>query len=139
MSKSFKNLAFLVIFVASNSLLVLAQSSNGSISGTITDESQAVLPNAAVRVTNTETGLTRTFQTTDDGRFKFVSLPIGSYQVTVEAPNFAKFVQSGIKLLVNQDAVVDVTLKTGGVQETVYSYGKCFAAQYDDGGSQHAL
>ncbi|CAN5328765.1 carboxypeptidase regulatory-like domain-containing protein [soil metagenome] len=119
MSKSFKNLAFLVIFVASNSLLVLAQSSNGSISGTITDESQAVLPNAAVTVTNTETGLTRTFQTTDDGRFKFVNLPIGSYQVTVESPNFAKFVQSGIKLLVNQDAVVDVTLKTGGVQETV--------------------
>lgn len=119
MNKSFQLLPLLMIFVLSGSIVVYTQSTTGSISGIITDESQALLPNATVTVFNTDTGLSRTSQTTNEGRFKFVNLPVGSYQVTVEAPNFAKFTQSGIKLLVNQDAIVDVTLKTGGVQEMV--------------------
>ena len=119
MSKRFNCMVFLMVFAVCCSMSVTAQTSTGSISGIVTDESQALLPNAAVTVNNTDTGLTRTIQTTDDGRYKFVNLPIGSYQVTIEAPNFAKYVQTGIKLLVNQDAVVDVTLKAGGVQETV--------------------
>ncbi|MDQ3181349.1 MAG: carboxypeptidase regulatory-like domain-containing protein, partial [Acidobacteriota bacterium] len=79
----------------------------------------ALIPNATVTVNNTDTGLTRTVQTGGDGRYNFVNLPIGSYQVTVEAANFSKFVQTGIKLLVNQNAVVDVALRAGGVQEVV--------------------
>ena len=119
MNKRFQILLLLVFLVLISATVVYTQSSTGSISGTVADESQAVLPNAAVTVNNTETGLSRTAQTTEDGRFKFVNLPVGSYQVTVEAPNFAKYVQTGIKLLVNQDAVIDVALKTGGLQETV--------------------
>lgn len=119
MSRRFHNLAFLVIFFISSSLSGIAQSSTGSISGTVTDESQALLPNAAVTINNTDTGFSRIIQTTGDGRYKFVNLPIGSYQLTIEAPNFAKYVQTGIKLVVNQDAEINVALKTGGVQETV--------------------
>ncbi len=119
MKTKLKVLAFLLIFLMGSSMTGYGQSSNGSISGTITDESQALLPSATVTVNNTDTGLSRTVQTSSDGRYKFINLPIGSYQLTVEATNFTKFVQNGIRLVVNQDAVIDVALKTGGVQEVV--------------------
>lgn len=101
------------------SLAVSAQSSTASISGIVTDPAQAVIANASVTVKNTGTGLTRTLQTDSEGRYRFTNLPIGGYEVTVEAPNFGKFVQTGITLVVNQDAVINVGLKTGDVQETV--------------------
>ena len=119
MKEKLRLLSLLVIFLIVCSGVAYTQTTTGSISGIVTDENQALLPNASVTVTNTEKGLTRTIQTSNDGHYKFVNLPIGLYQLTVEAPNFAKHVQSGIKLLVNQDAVVNVALKTGEVLETV--------------------
>lgn len=99
--------------------VVFAQTTTGIISGTVLDEKQAVVPNATVTVKNVDTSFTRNVQTNEEGRFRFVNLPTGPYQVTVEAPNFAKFVQTGIVLVVNQEAVIEATLKAGGVAETV--------------------
>lgn len=99
--------------------MLSAQSTTASISGTVSDEQQAVVPSASVTVRNTDTGLSRTNQTDSEGRFNFVNLPIGAYEVTVEAANFSKYVQTGVRLVVNQNAVIDVPLKTGGIQETV--------------------
>ncbi len=98
---------------------LFAQSTTASISGTVVDEQQSVIPNATVTVRNTSTGFTRTIQTGGEGRYQLVNLPIGAYEVTVEAPNFGRFVQTGITLVVNQNAVVDAALKAGDVQETV--------------------
>ncbi|MCY7345690.1 MAG: TonB-dependent receptor [Pyrinomonadaceae bacterium] len=96
-----------------------AQTTTASISGTVTDEKQAVVPAASVTARNTNTGLSRNIQTDGEGRYNFVNLPIGAYEVSVEAANFSKYVQTGITLLVNQNAIVDVGLKAGGVQEIV--------------------
>lgn len=98
---------------------VLAQSTTGSISGTVSDEKQAIIAGASVTVRNVDTGISRTAQTDGEGRFRFVNLPVGAYQVTIEAANFSKYVQTGITLVVNQDAVIEATLKAGNVQETV--------------------
>jgi hypothetical protein len=95
------------------------QSNTGSISGTITDEAQAVVTGATVTIRNTDTGLTRRVITGDDGRFSFVDIPIGSYEVTVTATSFAKHIQTGIGLLVNQNAVIGIALRAGGVEEVV--------------------
>ncbi len=65
------------------------QSSSGSISGTVTDEAQAVVAGANVMIRNIDVGLTRSAVTGSDGRFNFVDIPIGSYEVTVTAANFA--------------------------------------------------
>src|SRR5688572_11342832 len=118
MNRSLKVL-FISLLMLSSFGLALAQSSTGSISGVVTDERQSVLPGATVTVKNVDTGFTRTATSDGEGRYKFVNLPIGSYEVTVEAANFAKYLQTGIKLEVNQDAVVDTTLKAGGVAEVV--------------------
>jgi outer membrane receptor protein involved in Fe transport len=105
-----------LLFLSSS---VFAQTSTASISGVVVDEKESVIPNATVTVRNTETGFTRTIQTDGEGRYQFINLPTGAYEVTVEAASFSKYVQSGITLAVNQNGVVDVGLKAGGVQEVV--------------------
>src|SRR5688572_18962000 len=97
----------------------LAQSSTGSLSVTAMDEKQSVIPGANVTIRNVDTGFARNGTADNEGRVKFVNLPIGAYEVTVESAGFAKYVQTGITLTVNQDAVVEAMMKAGGVAEVV--------------------
>jgi carboxypeptidase family protein len=96
----------------------LAQTT-GTISGIVADESRAVLPNVRVTARNVNTNTNRIAVTDREGRYRFQNLPIGNYEVTVEAPGFAKYVRSGIELLLNQDAVVEVLMKPPTVNEIV--------------------
>lgn len=107
----------LLIFISFG--VTFAQSSTGSISGTVSDQKEAVIAGATVTVRNIDTGFSRTATVDSSGRYNFVNLPIGSYEVSVESPNFAKYVQTGIVLVVNQNAVVNATLQAGGVAEVV--------------------
>src|SRR4030095_13257040 len=96
----------------------LAQTT-GSISGEVRDEKQAVVTGATVTVRNVKTNDNRTAQTDGEGRYRFTGMPVGDYEVSVESSGFAKYVQSGIKLELNQPATVDVVVKAGGVAEVV--------------------
>ncbi|MFN2453120.1 MAG: TonB-dependent receptor domain-containing protein [Pyrinomonadaceae bacterium] len=100
---------------------VLAQSQalNGQIEGTVTDASGAVVPNAALTIVNIETGSTRTVNTDEAGVYRAPLLPLGTYRVTVEAPNFKKLVREGITLTTGQTATIALTLEAGGVSEVV--------------------
>ncbi|HSI89108.1 MAG TPA: carboxypeptidase regulatory-like domain-containing protein, partial [Pyrinomonadaceae bacterium] len=112
---------FVVLNVALLALVsvTLGQTSTGTISGTVTDENQAAVPGATVTVRNTETGGSRTATTGSDGRFSFTSMPIGAYEVSVEAATFARYLQTGIQLLVNQNAVINPNLRVGSLEEVV--------------------
>jgi hypothetical protein len=111
---------FLVVLVLLLGVAVCASAqTTGTISGIVQDEKEAALPNATVTARNVETNISRTSQTNEEGRYNFVNLPVGRYEVTVEAPSFSKYVQTGITLLLNQPAVIDVTMKLGGVSEIV--------------------
>ena len=91
----------------------------GTISGTVEDEKGAAISGATVTVRHIETNVSRQLQTDGEGRYRFENIPIGSYELTVESTNFAKHVQRGIELLVNQTAAINVNLKPGGPQEVV--------------------
>src|SRR5258708_35247511 len=71
-----------------------AQTFRGTILGTVTDPSGAVLPGAKVTVKNTGTGLERTTETSADGSYALPELPIGTYSVTVVLNGFQSFVAS---------------------------------------------
>lgn len=118
MNKATRLLLLLVALLTFLSSPLLAQTT-GSISGEVKDEKQAIVTNATVTVRNVKTNETRTLQTDVDGRYRFTGMPVGDYEVTVESTGFAKYVQSGITLDLNQPATVDVTLKPGGVAEVV--------------------
>ena len=96
-----------------------AQSSTGSISGVVTDQNQAVIPAATITIRNTATGFTRSTTTNSEGRYRFTDLPLGAYEVIVEASTFSKYIQTGIRLLVNQNAIVSPSLTPAVVNEVV--------------------
>ncbi len=111
-------LMLLTVLLACLSCPVLAQNS-GSIAGEVRDEKQAVITGATVTVRNISTNESRNAQTNADGRYHFAGVPVGAYEISVESTGFAKYMQSGITLALNQAAVVDVTMKPGAVQEVV--------------------
>ncbi|HEY6464519.1 MAG TPA: carboxypeptidase-like regulatory domain-containing protein, partial [Candidatus Acidoferrales bacterium] len=89
-----------------------------SISGAVTDPQNAVVTGAAVDVKNTDTGATRSAVTDDAGRFRVASIPVGNYEVDVRKDGFEESVQSGIHLVLGQDANASVALRLGSVSET---------------------
>ena len=96
-----------------------AQAVKGTLLGTITDSSTAVVPNAKVVITEVNTGLGRESATNASGIYVFSNLDPGSYRVTVEQPGFRKAVREGVDVLVNTTVRIDLTLEPGQVSETV--------------------
>jgi outer membrane receptor protein involved in Fe transport len=92
--------------------------STAAIVGVVRD-SGGVLPGAMVTVRNVDTGLTRTVPTGGDGAFRFPALPVGPYEIRAELSGFRTLVRSGVRLQVGQEAVVDMVLELGSIQETV--------------------
>src|SRR5436309_6118478 len=99
--------------------LAQAQTVNGAFHGTVIDSTGAVVPGAAVEVTNLATGLTRNASANQAGFYTITQLPPGQYSVTVSKTGFAKVLQSRVELLVNQDVEADYTLNVGAVTQHV--------------------
>ncbi|HUJ21107.1 MAG TPA: carboxypeptidase regulatory-like domain-containing protein [Bryobacteraceae bacterium] len=96
---------------------LMATSRTGSITGTLTDPSGALVQKALVTVVNQETNAVRQTQTNDDGDFTVALLPPGHYQVTVEKQGFRRSVHNDVSLDVDQTARVDFILQVGVLTE----------------------
>jgi hypothetical protein len=96
-----------------------AQADTGSIQGTIKDQTGAVIPKAQVTLKNEGTNLAITMTAGGDGSYIFSPVKIGTYEVSAEAPGFARAVQSHVTLELQQQLVVDLILKPGTVTQTV--------------------
>jgi len=101
------------------SCLVIAQGSSATISGIVRDATGGVVPGVTVSAKHTESGLTRTVDTTENGGYRMPSLPVGPYEMTAEKSGFKQGIRKGINLSVAQEAVVDLTLDVGAVAEQV--------------------
>ena len=113
-------LACFVLGVAS----LAAQTFRGTVLGTITDPSGAVVSGATVAVRNVNTGQERTTQTSADGSYSVPELPIGSYTVTVTQSGFQTSVTKGVVVDVASERRVDVVLQAGQVSQTVEVSGE---------------
>jgi len=96
-----------------------AQVTTGTISGTVTGDKGAVVPQASVHVRHTETGTVRTVTTDARGWYRATALAVGPYQIRVEASGLAPEVRRGIHLTVGQEAVVDFTLEAGSKDQEI--------------------
>src|ERR1700719_4751415 len=113
------------------SLSSLSQQTLGSINGTVTDSSGAVVQNAVVKVHNLGTGLEQTASTKSDGSFSIVDLPIGTHSVTFSRDGFKTEVHSQILLQGNRTATINVSLQPGAVSATVTVSGTPLLNQVD--------
>jgi len=96
-----------------------AQQDTGTISGLVNDQSGAVVPGARVKLQNVGTGYTQNSPTNQEGRYVFTPLPIGMYEITVEANGFKTEIRSNLQLQIQQRLEVDFTLQLGETTQTI--------------------
>ena len=114
------------IFVLSTFLLALAVTAfaqEAALTGTISDQTGAVLPGVTVTAVNEQTG--NTFPTVTDGRGAYrIPARVGQYTITAELQGFNNVVRSGVSLLVGQTATVNMQMSPSALQETVTVTGE---------------
>lgn len=93
--------------------------SSGDIKGTVTDPKGAVLPNAAVAVVGTETGLRRTAVTDDAGQYRVTNLPPATYDVSAELHGFDTALRKGVTVTIGETVLADFQLNVSGVAGVV--------------------
>src|SRR2546425_6102251 len=98
---------------------VFAQSDRGTVTGTISDATRAVIPGASVVATNNETSARYETISTETGNYTLAQLPAGVYQISVELPGFKRYVRQGINVLVAQALRIDVSLEVGAATDEV--------------------
>src|SRR5688572_5769354 len=97
----------------------VSQTITGSITGTVSDQSGAVVPNVKVTATNVATNISNSTATNDSGIYNLTFLPVGEYRVNTEASGFKAVALGPFRLEVNQTARVDVQLQVGQTTETI--------------------
>ena len=115
MTRRNRALAFLILFASTSSLA----SVTGSIGGTISDATGAVVPGATVTAISNETGIQRVVVTDQNGFYSFLALPVGTYAISVRKNGFKEYQQTGVAIDANSAVRVDVRLQVGAIQEEV--------------------
>jgi hypothetical protein len=92
---------------------------NATITGTITDASGAVIPNASVTLTNPATGQTRETVSNSAGAYRFANVGVGTYSLNVTAQGFQKYTKTGVVVNVAQTVEADAALAVGSQAQTV--------------------
>jgi hypothetical protein len=107
-----------LLLLAMVALPAWPQSSNGSVRGTVHDPTSAVIPNAAVLLTNTQTGVELKTSTNESGLYVFPSVVPGSYKVQAEFAGMNPF-EAAVTVQTQQSTTVDITLQVSGTQTVV--------------------
>src|SRR5690349_5098629 len=118
---------FLCVFLLS--LRAHAQVAGATLSGTVTDPTGAVVPNAKISVRNTATNVTRDLTADSAGFYTSPNLLPGTYEITVSASGFATQVRSGVVLEVGAQQVLNLALTVGATTQKVEVTGEAPAVE----------
>ncbi len=129
---STKVIAGFVFFAA----LAFGQFETSEVLGTVRDVSQNAVANAAVTLTNQDTGIAAKTTTDGSGNYDFFNVKVGRYTVTVEMAGFSKFSSADVAVNVNARQRVDAVLQVGVVTETVNVTGQASIVETDT--SEHS-
>jgi hypothetical protein len=108
----------LAVFLFLSSAVIWAQGTS-QIQGVVKDSTGAVIGGAEVKATQTDTGVSRTVISSEDGVYFLPNLPVGPYRIEASKPGFSTYVQSGIVLQVATNQTIDLALKVGEVAQEV--------------------
>ena len=114
-----KNLVCSAVLVLLAAASAMAQSDRGGITGTVTDPANAVIPGAKLVLRNVDTGAVTQAETTPSGNFTLSSLPVGTYDLTVQAAGFKTAVQTKLAVQIDQTLRLNLKLQVGETTESV--------------------
>jgi hypothetical protein len=117
----------------------LAQVLYGTLTGTITDKSGAVVPNVNVTLTNQDTGQVRTTSSNGQGDYLVSNLLQGTYTISLQQAGFAGFTQKNVNIEVNRQARIDIVLQPGGTTQVVTVTGTTPILQTETAEVNHEL
>src|SRR5271157_3492551 len=115
MSRAMSGLMLLALLAG---LAAFAQAPTGIITGTITDESGAVIPNANITITNKDTSFARTVTANGDGLFNDPALPAGLYEVRAEVSGFKTLIREAT-VVIGSTTTVNIQMQLGGTKDIV--------------------
>ena len=118
---------FLVIGLFALFSAVAFAQDTATLTGTIRDNTSAVIPNASVTLKNSATGIVHELKTNSSGEYVAAALPPGQYNLSVSVPGFRKYQADGVILRVAQNARIDVTMRVGNSHEEVTVHGEGLA------------
>ena len=127
------------VFACLASLTVLAQSSNATLNGLVTDPNGAVVAGAELVLTNAATTYEAKFTSNDRGEFSFRNLTPGTYDLKVSKAGFQSAVQKGIILTINSIGRVEVVLKVGAAEDTVTIVGDTSLINFENATQQGGI
>src|SRR4051794_22356114 len=96
-----------------------SQASTGQIAGSVRDAVGALVPNAAVSISNPQTGFSATMASGAEGLFQVPLLPAGNYVVKASAPGFAEAIANDVAVEVGRTATLNIRLQVGKVEQTI--------------------
>src|SRR5881296_1680664 len=108
-----------IVFVLLFSPAVLAQTDRGTLTGTVSDTTGAVIPGVPIEAKNIQTGATYQAGSSETGNYTLAQLPAGTYELSATLPGFKKFVRAGVIVSVATVLRIDVTLEVGATGESV--------------------
>jgi hypothetical protein len=130
--QGYRNLfCFLALAMAILGLVFAGQTSaqviSGDLVGTIFDKSGAVVPNASVEAVNADTGVKYTTEASASGEYRFSNLPVGTYNVSAWANNFAKTTVDAFRIELNKNSTLSITLEVKGAVTSIEVSGAAVA------------
>ena len=123
MSTKTSNLFIFALVIVFLGVTSVAAQNVASISGRVTDPTDAVLPGAEVELENVETGATRVVVSNDEGLYQARNLTLGTYRVSAALPGFQTVIRSGIMLTIGREAIINLQLPVGEISEQVQVTG----------------
>ena len=109
----FTQATLLVVFASLFSVLSFAQSTSGNVTGTVYDQTGAIVPGATATAKNQATGVESTATATSAGTYRIENLPVGAYTITVNASGFSKVELANVNVSLNQTVTANATLQIG--------------------------
>src|SRR5206468_10780264 len=97
----------------------IAQATNATLGGTVSDATGALIPGVSITATNTATGIVNTVLTNEAGAYQFASLQTGTYKVSAELSGFRTQTYNDVALGISQQVRLNFTLQVGSVAQTV--------------------
>src|SRR5438445_6162369 len=112
--------AFLfIVCLATFPVTAFTQTDRGTLTGTVSDPSGAVIPGVSIEAKNIQTGAVYQAGSSETGNYTLAQLPAGTYELSALLPGFKKFVRTGVIVSVATVLRIDVTLEVGAAGESL--------------------